>query len=326
MEEITPDQPKRSKKWLRIAIYILAVVGLLFIALIVTLALKKTDKPAHTFEDTNETISELMTRNYGKYSEAQRGWLYVDEEDRRTYVFTVVQQKKVDGKDGDELYLVASGKPLDDNLGATSFYGVFQLRWRDGQLYEYADARRHGGIEPLAPEGVHFEALSADVWGWVVKTKATETGDGDEVVFSRNIVLAPRNEQIAVLADFNAAFDRLGAGDCAETERHYAQWKQEQDKPKAPAAATESAPPASDAKEGEVESGAANEEEGWEPPRCTKLQWSYRTDPVTDATFTPLYITRKAGMRDGEQLPAKTWKVMFDAKSYTYLLPDELKE
>jgi competence transcription factor ComK len=61
------------------------------------------------------------------------------------------------------------------------------------------------------------------------------------------------------------------------------------------------------------------------PPRCTRLQWSYRTDPVADSTFTPLYITRKAGMQEGVQVEAKTWKVMFDPKSSTYLLPDELK-
>ena len=46
---------------------------------------------------------------------------------------------------------------------------------------------------------------------------------------------------------------------------------------------------------------------------------------MSDSTFTPLYITRKAGMEGGSQVEAKTWKVMFDPKSYTYLMPDALK-
>lgn len=317
MEEVTTTGQKPSRKWVRIAIYIFAAVGLLFSAMIAVMAFRdKPQQALHTF-DANEAISELMTRNYGKYSDSQRGWLYVDEESHSTYLVTVVQQKKVDGKEGDELYLVASGHTIESRDGQDSFYGVFQLRYRDGQLYEYSDARRPSGVDPVTPERVHFEALSADVWGWVVKVSDIETGDGEEITNTRNVVLAPHNEQIAVLAQFDAASQAIGSGGCEETERRYAEWKKARSERK----------PAKSEGDAAAESTAEVEDDGeeFEPTRCTKLQWTYRTDPVVDSTFTPLYVTRKPGMQDGVQLEAKTWKVMFDPKSYTYLLPNELK-
>ncbi|KRB83705.1 hypothetical protein [Duganella sp. Root198D2] len=315
-EATTTEQPKRARKLGRIAVYIFAAVGLLFSVFIAVMALREPPPETHTI-DAAEAIEGVMTRNYGKYSETQRGWLYVDEESHRTYLVTVVQQKKVEGKEGDELYLVASGNAVESNSGSDSFYGVFQLRYRDGQLYEYSDPRRPSGVDPVTPERVHFEALSAHVWGWVVKTISTETGEGEEFTTTQNVVLAPRNEQIAVLTEFNAAFQVIGAGDCKETERRYAEWEKAQGEKKAAPA------------EGDGAAETVAEEEGdaeeFVPPRCTQLAWSYRTDPVTDSTFTPLYITRKPGMQGGAQTEAKTWKVMFDPKSYTYLMPEELK-
>jgi len=317
MEEVTTStQAKPTRKWARAVIYIFAAVGLLFSVLIAVVALGKKEEPARAF-DANQAIDGVMTRNYGKYSDKERGWLYVDEQNHSTYLVTVVQQKKVEGKDGDELYLVASGRTIESREGEDSFYGVFQLRYRDGQLVEYSDARRSSGIDPVTPERVHFEALSAEVWGWVVKVSSSETGEGEEFTSTRNVVLAPHDEQIAVLAEFDAASQLIGSGDCEETERRYADWMKAKGEHKTARNEGEE-PPAS-------ASAEAEDGEEFVPPRCTRLQWSYRTDPVTDSTFTPLYITRKAGMQEGGQVAAKTWKVMFDQKSYTYLLPDELK-
>jgi len=319
MEEVTTTgQAKPSRKWVRIAIYVFAVVGLLFSVMIAVMAFRDKGKTTHAF-DANDAISELMTRNYGKYSDAQQGWLYVDEESHVSYLVTVVQQKKITGKEGDELYVVTSGRTLAANDEQDSFYGVFQLRYSGGQLYEYSDARRSSGSDPVTPERVHFEALSADVWGWVVKVSDMTVADGEEITSTRNVVLAPHGEQIAVLAEFDAASQVLGAGNCEETELHYAAWKKAKSERK-PAARKEG-----DAAEAEPAAEAEDDAEEFEPPRCTKLQWTYRTDPVADSTFTPLYVTRKAGMREGLQLEAKTWKVMFDPKSYTYLLPKDLK-
>ncbi len=313
-EATTPEQPKRAKKLGRIAIYIFAAIGLLLTLMIAYFALSAKGQPAARTFDANEAIDGVMTRNYGKYSESQQGWLYVDEASHATYLVTVVQQKKVDGKDGDELYLVTSGRATD---GDDSFYGVFQLRYREGQLYEYSDPRRPSGVDPVTPERVHFEALSADVWGWVVKTISNESGVGEHFTTTNNVVLAPHNEQIVVLTEFTAAFQVLGAGNCKETESAYADWEKTQGEKKAAPAEGEGTQ--------EPSSEEADEEYAIVPPRCTQLQWSYRTDPVSDSTFTPLYITRKAGMEGGSQVEAKTWKVMFDPKSYTYLMPDELK-
>lgn len=314
MEETNaPEQPKRASKLGRIAIYIFAAVGLLFSVLIAVMALRDKPQIPRSF-DANEAIDGVMTRNYGKYSETQKGWLYVDEESHANYLVTVVQQKKVDGKEGDELYLVTSGRAID---GDDTFYGVFQLRYRDGQLYEYGDPRRPSDTTPVTPELVHFEALSADVWGWVVKTTINEGAVGEHFTSTKNTVLAPRNEQIVVLTEFNSAFKVLGSGDCKETESQFAAWQKARSEKKTAATEAESAP--------ETASEEADGDDDIVPPRCTQLQWTYRTDPVTDTTFTPLYISRKAGTQEGLQVEAKTWKVMFDPKSYTYLLPEELK-
>lgn len=222
----------------------------------------------------------------------------------------------VDGKEGGELYFITSGHTINSPTESDSFYGAFQVRWNEGQLLEYGDARRPSGADPVTPERVLFEALSGDVWGWVVKTRETENVDGFELTAVRNVVLAPRKGQIAVLAEFYGTFNVVGAGNCEETERIHANWKLAQSQPKTAQAAG-----------GE---GAMSPEEqaddNIEPPRCTNLQWSYRTDPVIDSTFTPLYITRKPGLHNGENVAAKTWKVMFDPKSFTYLLPKELKD
>jgi len=103
-EATTPEQPKRAKKLGRIAIYIFATIGLLLTLMIAYFALSAKGQPAARTFDANEAIDGVMTRNYGKYSESQQGWLYVDEASHATYLVTVVQQKKVDGKEGDELY------------------------------------------------------------------------------------------------------------------------------------------------------------------------------------------------------------------------------
>jgi hypothetical protein len=317
MEEVTtPVRAKRVPQWRRFAIYFFAAIGLIFSVWIAVLAFHTKPKTTLTF-DADEAIAGVMTSNYGKYSEAQRGWLYVDEASKLTYLVTVVQQKKVDGKEGDELYFVTSGRAINSSSGDDAFYGVFQLRHNNGELYEYSDPRRSSGAIPVEPEHVHFEALSGNVWGWIVKVTQIERGDGQEFTNTFNTVLAFRNNQIAVLAQFSAANLVLGGGSCEETERQYSEWQK----------AREERKPA--VMEGADAAASAGEEviadDDFEPPRCTKLQWTYRTDPVTDSTFTPLHITRKPGVEEGVPTEAKTWKVVFDPKSFTYRVPEELR-
>lgn len=316
MQDVTSPSPeKRTPKWRRFVIYFFAAVGLLLSVLLGVAAFSKKAPPVLSFNE-NEIVGKVMARNYGKYSESERGWLYVDEATKLTYLVTVVQQRKVDGKEGEELYFVTSGRTINAPAENDSFYGVFLVSLSNGQLTEFGDARRPSGADPVTPERVLFEALSADVWGWVVKTRDLENSDGSVLTATSNVVLAPYDNGIAVLAEFYGAFNIVGAGSCEETERLHASWRQAQDQPKgAPA-------------EGEVTAMSPEEQadDNIEPPRCTKLQWTYRTDPPADASFTPLYITRKAGMRNGTPVASKTWKVMFDPKSHTYLLPKELKD
>ncbi|XLZ69593.1 hypothetical protein ABT364_24130 [Massilia sp. SR12] len=306
MEEVTTPIPvQRAPKWRRYAIYFFAALGLIFSIWLAVLAFQSKKNTYLTY-DTDAAIEGVMSTNYGKYSANKRGWLYIDEQSKLSYLVNVVQKKKVSGKGGDELYFITSGHAIDSNSGDDTFYGVFQLRSNNGELYEYSDPRRSSGAHEVKPEHVYFEKLSADVWGWVVKITDIETGDGAEITSTRNVLLAPRKNQIAVLAEFSAASSVLGGGGCEETERQYSEWRKAQAEKK----------PAE---------GGEYEGEDFEPPRCTKLRWTYRTDPVTDSTFTPLHITRKAGMEEGVSTPAKTWKVIFDPKSFTYLLPEEVR-
>lgn len=318
MEDIANlTEVKQAPKWRRFAIYFFAAIGLVLSLGIAVLAFQPKQKDYLTF-DTDSAIDGVMNTNYGKYSESQRGWLYVDEQSKLTYLVTVVQQKKIEGKEGEELYFLTSGHAINSNSGDDAFYGAFQLRNNNGELYEYSDPRRASGAHAVKPGDVHFEKLSADVWGWVVKLTDIETGDGEEITNVRNVILAPRNNQIVLLGQFNAANSIIGSGGCEETERTYAEWKKTRDDKKtAAAASSEELTPEAAA---ELYDG-----EDYEPPRCTKLQWTYRTEPVIDSTFTPLHITRKPGMEEGVAVEGKKWKVMFDPKSYTYLLPEELK-
>lgn len=315
--------PRRAgRTWRRIVVYTLALIGLLALLLVAAVAIHEHGQPAHSLDST-DTIDGVMTRHYGKYSEARQGWLYVDDSNS-TYVVTVVQQKKIPGKDGDELYLVTSGRPLEASQRSTApFYGVFQLTWRNGQLYEFGNATRYEGTQPVTPERVRFEALSAEVWGWVVKT----VYEGDQVfegTSTHNVFLAPHGDEIAVVAEFKAAEDVDLPMGCGEADLRHAAWLEARNKPK-PKAAEAASAPASAASAADADEGENDEDEDAEPPRCTKLRWAYRTEPVADKLFTPIYVTRKAGLEEGQQTPEKNWKLMFDAKSFTYLLPPELK-
>lgn len=316
------SEAKTRRGWKKYLVYGLAVLGVLFVMLICALAYSQW-KDSHQPIPETAAIESTMSGTFGRYSDEHKGWLYVSD-DKRSYVMRVVQQASIDNKrEGDGLYFVASGTPLDDQPG--TIYGVFYL-YKDaksGELQQVASLYQNGGDRPLTPENVRFEALSNQVWAWVIKeSPAVEDLEAGSYVV--NVVLAPHDGSIKELARFNAQQKTIPEGGCAKADRDYADWQKAREQSQAQAAA-DAAAVASGASEAEAEQeGNADETEYDEPPRCDDLKWTYKTNPPKDGALTPLLITR-IGILQGVTQPEQTWKVMFDSKSFVYLLPDELK-
>ncbi len=313
---LPPKAPK--KRWLRYVLYTLSVLGVLLLALVAIVMYENSKKPKNVAIDETEMIDSLMSSNYGKYSDEHKGWLYVGE-GNRTYVVRVVQQAKPsDGPHGDELYFVTSGKPLDGEPGA--LYGVFQVRAGEkeeaGKLFQISSPYRYEGTVPLTPENVRFEALSDDLWAWVIKVQ-----DGADpklaTVMVNNVVLAPHGDNIAVLAWFRASLASDPGIDCAAAETRYKSWANGESHPDAAATEGETATPEP------AEEHEHAEESDAVPLRCNDAHWAYRTAPVAGAVPVPLTVTAK-GVRDGVKMPEKTWKLVFDSKAFSYHVPEAL--
>jgi hypothetical protein len=295
---VRPARPPR--RWGRVLLYVLAAVGALALAFI-ALAYYLSAKQAHRRVTIDEVavIDDVMGQTYGKYSASKKGWLYVGE-DNVTYLMRVVQQAKIpDGADGDELYFVASGAAMNGESRAV--YGVFYVHpdgKSDGLAQENTQIRFFS-TAPVKPEQVRFEALSENLWGWVVKTREDADPDSNAVT-TMNTVLAPHDGQIAVLGEFLAARDARPEGSCEEAKAAWDTWFAE----------------------------VANTSEGDEteppPPRCDKRRWTYRTATVNGNIPVPITVTA-GGTLDDKPVEASTWKLMFDTKSFSYNIPPDLQ-
>ncbi|GGB94182.1 hypothetical protein [Pseudoduganella buxea] len=300
-----PAPPRPRRRWLRALLYLFAAVGVLALALVgyaVYDHSKKPAAPARVTIDEAAVIESMMADTYGKYSASKKGWLYVGE-DNRTYLMRVVQQVKIpDGADGDELYFVASGGGTD---GDGAVVGVFHVRPtvpHDGGLTQVNTQLAMPWAQAVKPEQVHFEALSENLWGWVVKVQTGSDAKVSPVTVS-NMVLAPHGDEIAVLGRFDGASDFDPGVPCAEAK---ADWD----------AYVNHVTP-------EVEGEDIEEPE--EPLRCDKRRWTYRTGTVSGNIPVPITVTA-GGTRDGLPVEPRKWKLMFDMKSFTYNVPNELHE
>jgi hypothetical protein len=294
-----PALPRR--RWGRIVLYVLAAVGALTLALIaLTWYLSAKEAHKRVTIDEEAVIDDVMGQTYGKYSAAKKGWLYVGD-DNVTYLMRVVQQAKIpDGAAGDELYFVASGAAVNGERQAV--YGVFYVHpdgKNDGLAQENTQIR-FLSTAPVKPEQVHFEALSENLWGWVVKTREDANPDSNAVT-TMNTVLAPHDGQIAVLGEFLAARDGTPEGSCEEAKAAAAAW----------------------------EAALANLNEGDDagpaPPRCDKRRWTYRTATVNGNIPVPITVTA-GGTLDDHPVEAQTWKLMFDPKTFSYDIPPDLQD
>jgi hypothetical protein len=297
-----PAAPARPpRRWGRVVLYVLAAVGALALALIALgYYMHAKDAQKRVTIDEVAVIDDVMGQTYGKYSAAKKGWLYVGD-DNVTYLMRVVQQAKIpDGAAGDELYFVASGAAVDGS--GQAIYGAFYVHpdaKNDGLTQENTQIR-YLSTKAVKPEQVHFEALSENLWGWVVKT--TDDADPDRTaVTTTNTVLAPHGGEIAVLAEFVGARDATPETSCEEAKADWDTWEKEMN-------------------------GEEEEVETRDPPiRCDKRRWTYRTATVNGNIPVPITVTA-GGTLDGKPVEARSWKLMFDPKSFTYNIPDDLKE
>ena len=209
-------RPRR--RWLRVLLYLLAAVGLLaLLTLAYAIYHHSTVAPApeRLVIDEAAVIDDVMGNAYGKYSAAKKGWVYVDDDDV-TYVMRVVQQVKIpDDPAGDEMYFVASGVAVDGSDHAR--YGAFHVHPtepRDGNLTAANMQVRYSSKVAVRPEQVYFEALSENLWGWVIKTQTGSDPNHSPVTVSNN-VLAPHKGGVAILGQFPGSSDYIPAQPCA---------------------------------------------------------------------------------------------------------------
>ena len=337
-----PLTPPRKSPWRKLVVGSLAALGLVFVVVIAAIAWQGWRERQAPIAEA-EAMDSILSSSYGRYDEGQKGWLYVGN-DKRSYVVRVVHQVQVhDERPGDGLYFVVSGTPLDGQPG--HLYGLFQVTRnpQTGELEQVARSERFDWGVPLTPERVRFEALSDAVWGWVLKLQSTEDAPDTQVVVT-NVVLAPRDAEIAELARFRSAITTRSSVGCEQADRDHAEWETRMEneslraEQEAAQAASVAAASAASAASGpaltasvaqasdEDETTPAEYEPGEEPPiRCDAATWTYRTDPIRDGgAFTPLHV-RQSGKLDGQPLPERSWKLVFDPKAYVYLVPDELK-
>lgn len=307
----TPTTPttRPRRRWLRVLLYVLATVGLLALLVIGAAYYRHAtgeQGPARVVIDEAAVIDSVMGETYGKYSTAKKGWLFVGD-DNLTYLMRVVQQAKIpDGADGDELYFVASGAAVDGSENA--IYGAFHVhptRPHDGNLTQVNLQVKYESKLAVRPEQVHFEALSENLWGWVVKTQEG-TDPALEAVTTTNTVLAPHDDEVVVLGEFLASREAFPSVSCEEAKATWDEWDK----------ATAAPDPGADV-------DARDEVE--EPLRCEKRRWTYRTATVNGTIPVPITVT-VAGTLDGQPVEAKTWKLMFDPKSFSYDIPEELRD
>lgn len=294
---VHPARPPR--RWGRVVLYVLAAVGALPLAFIaLAWYLGRNGARERVTIDEATVIDNVMGETYGKYSASKKGWLYVGDDDV-TYLMRVVQQAKIpDGAEGDELYFVASG--ADVSGAENAVYGVFYVH-PDGKagLAQENTQIRYSSAAAVRPEQVHLEALSENLWGWVVKTKDA-AGPGYPVT-TTNTVLAPHDNQIAILGEFIGARDAVPDTSCEDAKAAWDAWEKE------------------------MSSGDENVETVEPPLRCDKRRWIYRTATVNGNIPVPITVTA-GGTLDGKPVEARSWKLMFDPKSFTYTIPEDLKE
>lgn len=329
----TPEHPSepatrsRAPRWRRWLVNTLAWLGVLALAL-VGWAVWQTRHPAAMLgsEVSAEVeVAALMARHFGAHDPARQGWAYQDPDRGVRYTVRVIHQAKMESQDEagrvlfDGLYVLASAQPWPGQADATAFVAGYLLRplggaGTDHRLEELGDRTDLEDSLAPAPEDVHFEALSSQAMGWVVKTTRRHPADAQARLVS-NLVIAPVGDAMQVVARFPAAARYTPPGGCAAAVKRLAERRIDA---QAVAAAAS-------------EGGAANppqeEAEGEEEPLgldlCSDARWRYSVGPLPSDGWAPLSVTG-GGEFNGETIERSTVKLVFDAGSGRYVVPPAL--
>jgi hypothetical protein len=329
-------------KWRQRLLYVLAALGaLVLVAIALFLVLVSVARKRAPTLDRDAVIEESMTRNYGKYAAAQQGWLYVDPDTRRTYVMQVLQRAQVDVpsttmREVTAVYFLVSGTPVAPTGDKSSLLGLFMIQpdtvAHDGTLTETSDALETiDGDTPVTAQDVHFEALSKDTWGWVVKIRRhLPTQAGARAI--DNVVYAPHEGHIAVLATFPASAVFTASEGCEAAQAVHDGAAPPEDAASGVATAASAAPEAtasmasaSPASDAAAEADDEHEEADVPPALsgCFNAAWTYSTGEVPADGFVTISV-KGGGLVAGSDSPVKTYKLVFDPKSFTYVLPPDM--
>lgn len=332
MSPVTPrsDQPTalpRAPRWRRWLLNTLAGLGVLALAL-VGWAVWQTRHPVGMLgsEVSAETeVAALMGRHFGAHEAVSQGWAYQDPDSRVRYIVRVIHQAKMESQDEagrvlfDGLYVLASAQPLPGQADATAFVAGYLLRplgGADPRLEELGDRTDLEDSLAPAPEDVHFEALSSQAMGWVVKIARRHPADAQARTVS-NLVIAPVGDAMRVVARFPASAHYTPPGGCAAAVKRLAERRIDERAAAVDAAASEggAAPPPQE------------EEDGEDAPLslalCSDASWRYSVGPLPSDGWAALSVTG-AGELNGEKIERSTVKLVFDPGSASYVVPSSL--
>ena len=331
---------KRRPRWRKWLFYALATLGALAVLLIVlVLALVHHDHTTAPAIDRDAQVDGVMTAAYGRYSETDKGWLYVEPGNKTTYLMQVVQRAKVELPDtgvkgNTALYFVASGRPVVPNGNDSDHVlGLFVVQpdasRPDNALVQISDpTSRLDGYKAVAAEDIRFEVLSKDTWGWVFKaTRNRDMRDG--AVQVDDLLYAPHDGRIELLAKFPASGLYNEKSGCTTPEAARiadAKLDAQAEADAASAAAAAASAASAAASDNEESNEGEGEGEGEERPvaNCLDYAWTYRTSALPADGFVDFVVTG-GGLVNGEQRPIKGTKLVFDPKSFTYLVPETLQ-
>lgn len=323
------SEPVKKSSFGRFLVYGFAALGALVVLLVASsIIYVKYFSGKSTKIDQADMIDTIMTRNYGKYSDAQKAWKYVSDSNQ-TYLVRVVQQAKIEGKDdseSDQLYFVAAGEPTDKANG-TAFYGVFAIKVGENPkegLVEISQATYFSSPELLTPERVHFEAIANNQWAWVIKEQDA-ADPKTNVVHVTNVMLTPMGNQIVEIARFPGSIDSDPGMDCALANERHADWSAKMELMQAAHGSDDTEDTSKDADVQNTDSADANDTIAPEPMRCNHAKWTYTLKSSGTDIPAPLMI-KGGGMINGEKIGDKTWKIIFDTKGKVYTVPDDLSQ
>ena len=164
-------------------------------------------------------VMTAMLQLYGRYDPPGRCWQTPAHADNSTVpaCLAIVHADEVAAPEGKRTYVVLEGRGDRDCHGCARTIAFIVFGGADGlRVLAHSPATPDGGDGlPTDPGQVTLHQLGASQWGWVEQTSNSRQDDGN----SNYVVWLPRAERVVQVAQFPAARDNKGAGECASGAR-----------------------------------------------------------------------------------------------------------